>query len=55
MRKLIGCLLLIAGVGGLGYVGAMQNAAGIQFAIAAAARGSVENIAIFSANTGHWA
>ena len=43
MRKLIGCLLLIAGVGGLGYVGATQNAAGIQFAIAAAARGSVEN------------
>jgi OOP family OmpA-OmpF porin len=43
VRKLIGCLLLIAGVGGLGYVGATQNAVVIQFAIAAAARGSVEN------------
>jgi OOP family OmpA-OmpF porin len=42
VRKLIGCLLLIAGVGGLGYVGATQNAVAIQSAIAADAREAVE-------------
>ena len=38
MRKLLGSLLLIAGVGGLGYVGTTQNAPHIQAAIAADAQ-----------------
>jgi OOP family OmpA-OmpF porin len=43
VRTLVGCLLLVAGVGGLGYVGATQTAVAIQSAIAAAALGSVES------------
>jgi OOP family OmpA-OmpF porin len=43
VRTLVGCLLLIAGVGWLGYVGATQNAVAIQSAIAADAREAVES------------
>lgn len=43
MRKLIGCLVLITGVGGLGYIGATQNAVHIQSAIATDAQAMADS------------
>jgi OOP family OmpA-OmpF porin len=41
VRKLIGCLVLLVGVGGLGFVAATQNAVRMQAAIAANAQATV--------------